>query len=186
VNGSTARGGRRRWIVPGEVPVWVSSGRWGPRRARVGQCSAILGAELVYHQLICKMQNFGPGWRATLSWKPHGDSERSWDIKVEVLPNAVWRRGRLFLLCPHCGHRATRLYVPVADLQPRCRSCWGLNYGSQSWSYKPVGIFGRSLGPIAYATTAERRRNRRRAALERYKARRPFLKVDQLVPPSVA
>lgn len=45
------RGGRRphRYIVPGKMPVWVSAGRWEPRRARVEQC-VTLRAELVYHQ----------------------------------------------------------------------------------------------------------------------------------------
>src|SRR5262245_25945361 len=97
------RGGfRRRYIVPGEVPVWVSSGRWGPRRARVGQCAAILAAELVYGKLVCDGDTFGPGSRATLTWTPHGSTGASWDVEAEVLPNAVWRRGRLFLLCKHC------------------------------------------------------------------------------------
>ena len=168
------RGGRRRrYVIPGEVPVWVSSGRWGPRRARVGQC-VTLGAEFVYGQLICEEQKFGPGWRATLSWTPHGGTGTSWDITAEVLPNAVWRRGRLFFRCAHCRRRATRLYVPVVGVEPRCRRCWGLSYESQSWSYKPCGMFA-CLGPIAYATTAARREERQLAARARYDARRAFL-----------
>src|SRR5229473_1410253 len=59
-----------------------------------------------------------------------------WSLKVEVLPNPIWRRGRLFYRCPACGRRATRLYVPFSGLQPRCRRCWGLSYESQSWSYE--------------------------------------------------
>jgi hypothetical protein len=171
------QGGRRlrRYIIPGQVPVWVSSGRWGPRRARVGQCAAIVAAELVYGKLVCDGTKFGPGWRAMLSWKPHGDTGRSWDIKAEVLANAVWRRGRLFLRCPHCDQRATRLYVPVVGLEPRCRRCWGLSYESQSWSYKGTGFWGRLMGPLAHATTIERRAERRRASRARYDARRAFL-----------
>jgi hypothetical protein len=121
------RGGRRRrYIVPGEVPVWVSSGRWGPRRARVEQCVAVLPAELVYERLICEGSKVGPGWRSTLTWTPDVDTGTSWEIGAEVSANAVWRRGRLFLRCPQCEQRATRLYVPIAELQPRCRRCWGL------------------------------------------------------------
>jgi hypothetical protein len=173
------RGGRRarRYIIAGEVTVWVSSGRWGPRRARVEQCPAVLGAEFVYGQMICDGPQFCPGSRAAISWKPKDGSGRSWDIKAEVVANAVWRRGRLFLRCPHCGQRATRLYVPIAGLEPRCRRCWGLSYASQSWSYKPAGFLGRMLGPIAYATTSERRNRRRIAALARYDKRRSALEM---------
>ena len=141
------RGGRRPRRLPAGVPV-SSSGRWGRRRAHVGQCTAILAAELVYGKLICDGKTFAPGWCATLEWKPEGPSGPCWTIRAEVVPNAVWRRGRLFFRCAHCQQRATRLYVPVVGLQPRCRRCWGLSYESQSWSYKACG-FLRSLGPVA-------------------------------------
>ncbi len=168
------RGGRRprRYIVPGAVPVWVSSGRWGPRRARVEQCVAALAAELVYDDLIRAGTALTPGWCAVRRWTPKDGSGRTWEISIEVVANAVWRCGRLFLRCPNCDRWATRLYVPAEGLEPRCRRCWGLSYESQSWSYKPVGIFGRVLGPIAYATTHARRHERRQNAFERYKARR--------------
>jgi hypothetical protein len=163
------RGGRRPRQVPSDVPV-SSSGRWGRRRARVGQCAAILAAELVYDKLVREGATLAPGWRAVLAWKPDG-SGASWDVGAEVLANAVWRRGRLFLRCSHCRRRATRLYVPVVGLEPRCRRCWGLSYESQSWSYKATGFLA-ALGPIAYATTLERRKQRRESARVRYEARR--------------
>ena len=96
------RGGRpvRRYVIPNSVPVWVSSGRWGPGRARVEQC-VTLRAELVYHQMICERSNFGPGSRAELTWRPNG-SNRSWSVTAEIAANAVWRRGRLFFHCPMC------------------------------------------------------------------------------------
>jgi hypothetical protein len=166
---------RRRYVVPSDVPVCVFSGRWGPRRARVGQCVAILAAELVYGNLVCQAHSFGPGWRAALTWSPHGTKGPAWKCRAEVVANAVWRRGRLFFRCNQCGRRATRLYVPVMNLEPRCRRCWGLAYESQSWSYKPTGWLGRILGPVAHATTLVRRRERRLAAHKRYAARRPFL-----------
>ena len=170
------RGGYRlrRYVVPADVPAWISSGRWGPRRVRVERC-VTLRAELVYGQMICEGAHFAPGARATLSWKPHGGIETSWEITVEVLPNAVWRRGRLFLRCRHCDIRATRLYVPVEGLEPRCRRCWGLSYESQSWSYKASGFLGGLFGPVAYLTTSERRKERQRAARARYDIRREFL-----------
>ncbi len=171
------RGGRRPRYMPLDVSVYVSSGRWGRRRARVGQCAAVLAAELVYGKLVCEGVVIAPRWRAIGSWEPHGATGPSWAVSFEVLPNAVWRRGRLFLRCPHCQLLATRLYVPVSGLGPRCRRCWGLNYESRSWSYKPVGFLGPLLGPVAYATTTIRRNERRVAAQARYKARRPFLKA---------
>lgn len=169
------RGGRRPRFMPSGEPVSSSSYRWGRRRARVGQCAAILGAEFVYGQLICEGQAFGPGFRATFAWTPAGGSGASWDIAVEVLANAVWRRGRLFFRCGHCRRRATRLYIPVARLEPRCRRCWGLSYESQSWSYCGTGFWGRLMGPLAHATTLERRKQRRHAARARYDSRRSFL-----------
>jgi hypothetical protein len=169
------RGGRRPRAVALSEMLVSSRGRWGPRRARVEQCAATLAAELVYGRLVCDGPPFGPGRRGTLSWTPRAGSGQSWDITAEVLPNAVWRRGRLFFRCPHCERRATRLYVPVFGLEPRCRRCWGLGYVSQSWSYKPIGMLGRLLGPIAHATTDARRQARRRAARLRYDARRAFL-----------
>jgi hypothetical protein len=167
------RGGfrARRYVVPGVVPVWVQGGRWGPRRARVENCLT-LAAELVYDQLIRSRKPFGPGSRVKLMWSPNGTTAPSWEIDSEVRPNAVWRKGRLFFLCPRCQRRATRLYVPLANVEPRCRQCWGLSYVSQSWSYQPTGPLGAIFGPVAYATTDMRREERRKAALERYAARR--------------
>jgi hypothetical protein len=160
---------RKRCVVPDEVPVWVRTGRWGARRVRVEQC-VTLRAELVYHQMICEGLKFHPGFRAELEWTAPG-SDTSWSISLEVVANAVWRRGRMFFRCRGCCQRATRLYVPVANLEPRCRRCWGLNYASQSWSYKASGPFA-FLGPIAYVTTHERRRIRRDSSRERLAIRR--------------
>ena len=160
--------------IPSDVPV-SSSGRWGPRRVHVGQCAAILPAELVYGRLICDRESFGPGSVLALSWAPEGASGRRWTLEAEILSNAVWRRGRLFFRCPRCERRATRLYVPVVGLEPRCRRCWGLNYESQSWSYKPTGFLGALLGPVAHQTTETRRQERREAARARYAVRRQFL-----------
>ena len=110
-----------------------------------------------------------------LSWTPQTDAGPSWDITAEVVANAVWRRGRLFFRCGPCQRRATRLYVPVVGLEPRCRRCWGLSYSSQSWSYKPTGVLGPLFGPVAYATTLRRRTQRQQASRDRYAARRAFL-----------
>jgi hypothetical protein len=70
--------------VASEVPVWVSSGRWGSRRARVEHCQA-LRAEDVYGQLVCAGERFGPGCRLTLTWTPHQNSGASWDLKAEIV-----------------------------------------------------------------------------------------------------
>jgi hypothetical protein len=164
------RGGRRPRHLPSGVPV-SSSGRWGPRRTRVHECWSILRAEAVYDQFLREHVALKPGWRATVRVLiPIEDSKavHPWSFEVEVLPNRVWRRGRLFCRCPACGRRATRLYVPLSGLQPRCRRCWGLSYESKSWSY---GLYA----PAAYVTTLCRREERQRAARARYDARRAFL-----------
>lgn len=102
------RGGWRpkRYITREHAPVWVPNGRWGPRRARVEQC-ATLAAEIVYHQMICDGAKLSPGGRATLTCAV--GSVQFPNITAEVVANAVWRHGRLFLRCPRCDRRATRL-----------------------------------------------------------------------------
>jgi hypothetical protein len=166
------RGGRRPRVFLGRVPAWVSAGRWGPRRVRVEECAAMLPAELVYDRLLRDNVAIGPGWRAELRWTPTGLDGRRWSIYAEVRANAVWRRGRLFLCCPACLGRATRLYIPAADADPRCRRCWGLTYTSRSWSYAPVFMFGQWLESAATATTYESRRERKANSRKRYALRR--------------
>lgn len=134
-------------------------------------------AEDVYAFLLEKRVAFGPGWWETIEVHiPVTDSQTPtrWNVPVQILANPIWRRGRAFFRCPGCTKRATRLYVPVSGSQPRCRRCWGLSYESQSWSYKATGFLGRLLGPVAWATTSERRKERREAARARYESRRGF------------
>jgi len=50
----------------------------------------------------------------------------------EIRQNAVWRRGRVFLECPKCRRRCTRLYLPLTDSWRACRRCWGLTYNSRT------------------------------------------------------
>ena len=146
-----------------------SSGRWGRRRVHVSQCAAVLKAEQIYERSILEDSSCGPGFSRTLSWNPQGDAGPSWSVEVEIRANAVWRRGRPFLVCPGCRRRATRVYVPVAGLEPRCRRCWALSYETQSWNYK--GVYGK----IARGTTAIWREDGRRAARARQAARRQAL-----------
>lgn len=171
------RGGyrERRYILPHELPIYVPSGRWGPRRARAELCLVILRAEAVYDQLIRAGTTFGPGTRLRLECRSTSAPGYAWAVRAEVLSNTVWSRGRLFLRCETCDQRATRLYVPVLGLDPRCRRCWGLSYVSQSWCYKPVGILGSVLGPVAHGETDRRRQARRKACRERQKARRGII-----------
>ena len=139
--------------------------------------SGDVGSALVVRR---RAHQFGPGRRAVLTWAPEGASGPSWGIRAEVLTNAVWRRGRLFFRCGHCQRRATRLYVPVAGLEPRCWRCWGISYESQSWNYKPTGFLGALFGPVAYVTTIVRREERQEAARARCGARRAFLRAAKL------
>ena len=74
-----------RWVVPGQVPVWVSGGRWGPRRVRIYECAALLAAELVFGRLLTDGEDLCPGWRAVVSWTPEDGSGTSWKIDAEVL-----------------------------------------------------------------------------------------------------
>jgi len=76
----------RRYVTRSQVPVWVSSGRWGPRRVRVEECVTIR-AELVYHHALCEGQPIRPGSCLTVTWKaPDSDP---WQIDAEVIANAA-------------------------------------------------------------------------------------------------
>ena len=56
-------------------------------------------AEDVYHVLVCDGAPLRPGWRAAISCTAGVEFP---NIEAEVVPNAVWRLGRLFLRCPAC------------------------------------------------------------------------------------
>lgn len=164
------RGGRRQRRARSRSG---QAARWGPRLARVKQC-VTLADELVYDKLLRDGEALVPGWCAMLTWAPNGSAPGAtpWYVDAEVLANAVWRHGRLFLQCPACRRLATRLYVPLVGVQPLCRRCWGLSYESRSWSYKATGFLGRAFGPVAYVTTICRREERQATSRVRYAARR--------------
>ena len=167
------RGGRRPRRFT-DAAVYVTGGRWGPRRLHVSQCLATLRAEDVYDDLMRQGKaGVGPGWRGTPEIR--SASGAVWTVAVEIRANPIWRIGRLFFRCSGCDRLATRLYVPVERLDPRCRRCWGLNYRSQSENYKATGYLGRLFGALALATTAENRQARRRASRLRQAERRRFL-----------
>ncbi len=157
------RGGRRRrYVTREEAAVWCPSGRWGPKRTRVTQCWAVMTAEAIYTALmrddLAKMR---PGARGSALWSPGGRSD---EIQWELRANAVWRFGRLFLICPRCHRRATRIYVPIETSWPACRRCWGLTYESrQRENYKDSGRFsglGLTLRSLAESQTYSRRERR--------------------------
>lgn len=155
------RGGVRcRSIVPvRDAAVWVSAGRWGPRRARVESCPLVHRAEDIYDDLLRRGERVQPGRRGTLHVTFSGNC--AWAIQFVVTANAIWRNGRIFLVCQHCDRRATRLYHPTTECPPRCRRCWGLNYECQSWSYRHSTVMARLFGSTAIATTSLRRDKRR-------------------------
>jgi hypothetical protein len=101
------RGGgrRRRFIRPGDADVWLS-GRWGRKRLCVSRCAHLMTAETVYDTALRQGTVLAPGSRLRISWGVEG---RECEAVAEVRSNAVWRHGRLFLRCPRCDRRATRL-----------------------------------------------------------------------------
>ena len=172
------RGGRRqRLATRGTLRAWCGSGRWGYRRVRVSECAAVLTAEALYTQLLrTDGRQVRPGMCGQAEWTLGGASHR---VGFELRPNAVWRFGRVFLRCPRCEARATRLYLPTLDARAECRRCWGLTYGArQLRNYKDVGRFA-GLGFTARsfaACEAEIARGQRlQAASKRYDERRAIL-----------
>jgi hypothetical protein len=173
-------GARRRCIRPGiEARAHYSGGRWGPRRVRTTECYAIVTAEDWYTALLADdAARLGPGSHGSGTVTFEG---RQHTARWEVRSNAVWRRGRVFLVCPRCSHRRTRLYLPRADSWLACRTCWGLTYASRTLlNYKEspwgrgkfAGLFGTSQWDWALMTTNEKRRTRLEASQKRWRDRR--------------
>lgn len=164
----TSRGGSRPLLARGDTFRVYASGRRGPRRVRVTECVSVIRAEAIYAALV---RDGKPGVRAgaqgsalfTLDGEGH-------TLLWEVRDNAVWRHGRVFLNCPSCRRRCSRLYVPLRTSAPACRACWGLTYASktlQNYKDSPLGrgALARMLGTTqrewAYTATEERRAARR-------------------------
>jgi hypothetical protein len=85
-----------------------------------------------------------PGARGTSAYTAEG---REFSFGWEARQNAVWRRGRVFLRCPRCYRRCTRLYVPAEEFWLACRRCWGLTYPSRTLQNYKDSLWGRD--PIA-------------------------------------
>ena len=113
-----------------------------------------------------------------VSWTLGGEAFiAAWELR----PNAIWRRGRLFLTCPRCESRCTRLYLPLPSSWLACRQCWGLTYSSRTLlNYKdsPWGrgvfasVFGTSQRDWARLTTQEKRQNQYQRSAQRMAERR--------------
>ena len=170
---------RKRWISRNDAAVWCPAGRWGPRRTRTNECWSTLRAEDVYTGLLKDdASKVRPGAAGTATWKFEDRDHTAW---WEVRHNAVWRSGRVFLKCPQCGRRCTRLYLPLKTSGLACRRCWGLTYVSRAlYNYRDslwgrgmiARMFGTTQRDWALDATSERRHARYRASLERWGARR--------------
>lgn len=164
---------RRRYILPSQASCFAS-GKWGRRRVRITECWATIRAEDCYTALVGSALPPGASQsRAKLTWTV---GPRQLQGDCELVPNRIWRAGRLFLRCPRCARRCTRLYLPLESSWLACRQCWGLTYDSRSISnYKDTlwgrGAFARRFGTThrewAFLATHERREARRRASRDR-------------------
>lgn len=177
------RGGRRqRFIRRWDAPVWCRAGRWGPRRVRTNECHVVRAEEL-YTTLLreaAKGHRIGPGSAGTANYLLCGHSlTASWEIRA----NPIWRFGRVFFRCARCGRLCSRLYLPLADLDLRCRRCYGLSYASRTLqNYKDslwgnrrfAAIFGTTQRDWAYLMTHDRQAANRQSCAERQLARRRY------------
>lgn len=163
----------RRYILPSEADCFAS-GKWGRRRVRTSECWATIRAEDSYTAVAASQFPAGASrTRVRLSWAIGG---QQFSAECELTPNAIWRVGRLFLICPRCVQRCTRLYLPLETSRLACRQCWGLTYDSRTISnYKDTlwgrGAFARMFRTThrewALLTTHERREARRQASRDR-------------------
>jgi hypothetical protein len=171
--------GRKRYVTTAEAPARCPGGRWGPRRVRTNECWALVRAEDLYSQLLkTDPASSAPGAAGEARFSMGG---REFFLPWEVRANAVWRSGRLFLICPQCRRRCTRAYVPTDTAWLACRRCWGLTYVSKALlNYKDslwgrgalARMFGTTQREWAYETTAEGRLERYRASCKRWEERR--------------
>lgn len=150
-----SRGGYRPRLPEGELPISVSSGRWGRRRLRTDECWREVCAEDVHTELLRL------GRMATF----HGPEPISLTVGgVRMVVMVEILRGRVLLRCRRCGRHRTRLYCPSAD-DPDfrgCRTCLGLTYESRTlFNYKPGGLvlggYFLSHRSLAKARTRKRR-----------------------------
>jgi hypothetical protein len=138
----------------------------------------VVKAEDTYTALLTEFPLLSPGAHGTLSWAVEGRTHfAGWQVRA----NAVWRCGRVFLTCPRCGRRCTRLYLPLPESWLACRRCWGLTYSSRTLlNYKDSpwgrGMFSSILGTTqrdwAFETTAENRSTRSAKSQERWAKRK--------------
>jgi len=166
----------RRYVIPDrDAAVWCPSGRWGPRRVRVTECWALLTAENVYTALLRDdMAKARPGGRGSVEWTVNA---RSFSVHWQLRANAVWRFGRVFLICPTCWQLATRIYVPTEHAGAACRRCWGLSYQSRKNNYRISSWLDAAFGSYAETETVLARERRKQASATRYAERRSILTV---------
>lgn len=168
---------RRRYILPSQADCFAS-GKWGRRRVRTSECWATIRAEDTYTAVAAsKLPEGASQTRAKVTWTI---GSRQLLGECELVPNPIWRAGRLFLICPRCAQRRTRLYLPLESSRLACRQCWGLTYDSRAFSnYKDTlwgrGAFARMFRTThrewAFLTTHERRAARREASRDRIATR---------------
>jgi hypothetical protein len=143
------------------------------QRWTVTECHSIFKAEDVYTLLLREDPSLSPERGGMLTTV--GDA-RAYECRFRVVPNAVWRSGRVFLSCPVCERPCTRLYLPLKDSWLACRQCWGLTYRSrQQNNYKDGGprwfpIV--SFRDLAQLETSGERERRAEAARNRWAERR--------------
>jgi len=157
-------------------------GRWGPRRTRTTECWTLLRAEDCYTALLKdNAAAVKPGAKGTATYTV---GKRALTANWEIRPNAVWRRGRVFLRCSQCRLLCTRLYMPLAESWLACRRCWGLTYASRTlqnykdslWGRGAIArMFGTSQRDWAFLATWEKRKQHRETSRERWATRKQYL-----------
>ena len=137
--GSGRWGWHRRRATVGEAALslgaaQLAGGRVGPPVACRGSCAWTNRDGSRYAEVGVELRPDArwagdPGWVALVSWNAGGPDRRNW-LRLE--PVALTYGRRWFLVCPRCGRRRARLYLPRADWPAfQCRVCARLAYHSQ-------------------------------------------------------
>jgi hypothetical protein len=113
-----------------EVRRWVCGRGYVPAQQTLGRVTAVWQVADPPTQLVVSHPR-SPGLLAVLLGSPPagGEPERYAVRLLTRRPDGG--PGRWWFLCPRCGRRCGRLYLPAGAARVGCRRCFGLLYRSQ-------------------------------------------------------
>ena len=98
----------------------------------MSECRVVLRVEQFRQALLTT----APTTTAPARYRAQVSTTPPLTIDAVLVPHPIYRAGRLFLVCPACGHQIGRLYQPQEGWPLSCRRCHRLTYRSTQESKK--------------------------------------------------